>query len=216
MEKNRRNRVALLGALLVTGVVLAGMGTALGVEEAVQGIMGKAVSVVSLLGMGDQVTVYEDGKVIDNFTLAEGEEYIRETSDYAIHIGTMTEEEMAKRQAEAEAQMDELLEIAKKDSRVQELIEGKEYNVTGMGTGFTGGMDEQKIDTVFLMLEVEGKYYVVTIDMGSETVKSVEEQQSPVGYFISRGPDGETTWSEGVPEGIHRPEWLPPIPSVPK
>ena len=88
-----RNRVALLGALLVTGLVLAGMGTALGVEEVFQRI-GKAVSIV---GTGDQVTVYEDGKVIDNFTLAEGEEYIWETSDYATHIGTMTEEEMEKR-----------------------------------------------------------------------------------------------------------------------
>jgi len=37
MEKNfRRNRVALLGALLVTGLVLAGLGTALGVGEVFQ------------------------------------------------------------------------------------------------------------------------------------------------------------------------------------
>lgn len=193
--------MALLGALLVTGLVLAGLGTALGVGEAVQGIMRKTVSVV---GIGDQVTVYEDGKVIDNFTLPEGGNYTWETSDGAIHIFEMTEEEMEKRQAEAEAQMNRSLEIAKKDSRVQELIEGKEYNVIGMGTGFR---DEQKIGTAFLMLEVEGKYYVVTIDLNSETVKSVEEQQSPAGSFIT-GPDGETTWSEGIPEGVHRP----PIP----
>lgn len=196
--------MALLGALLVTGLVLAGLGTALGVGEVFQEI-GKVVSVV---GIGDQVTVYEDGKVIDNFTLPEGGEYTWETSKGAIHIFSMTEEEMEKRQAEAEAQMNRSLEIAKKDSRVQELIEGKEYNVTGMGTGFTGGMDEQKIDTAFLTLDVEGKYYVVAIDMSSKTVKSVEEQQSPAGYFITTGPDGETTWSEGIPEGIHRP----PIP----
>ena len=37
MEKNfRRNRVALLGALLVVGLVLAGLGTALGVGEVLQ------------------------------------------------------------------------------------------------------------------------------------------------------------------------------------
>ena len=203
MEKNTRNRVALLGALFVTGLVLAGLGTALGGGEVFQRI-GKAVSVV---GIGDQVTVYEDGKVIENFTLPEGEEYTWETSDYGIHIGPMTEEEMEKRQAEAEAQKNRFLEIAKKDSRVQELLEGKEYSVTGMGTGFTGGMDEQKIETAFLTLEVEGKYYVVTIDMNSETVNSVEEQQSPAGGFIT-GPDGETKWSEGIPEGVHRP----PIP----
>ncbi|MBC8521706.1 MAG: hypothetical protein H8D26_06935, partial [Methanomicrobia archaeon] len=114
MKKNRRNRVALLGALLVTGLVLAGLGTALGVGEVFQEI-GKAVGVVAI---GNQVTVYEDGKVIENFTLPEGGEYTWETSDYGIHIGTMTEEEMEKRQAEHEAELNKWLEIAKNDSRV--------------------------------------------------------------------------------------------------
>ena len=209
MEKNTRNKVALLGVLLVAGLILAGLGTALGVGEAVQGIMGKTVSIV---GIGDQVTVYEDGKVIENFTLPEGESYTWETSDYGIHIGTMTEEEMDKRQAEHEAELNNWLEIAKKDSRVQELIEDKEYKAVYAGKG--GKIGEE--DTAFLTLDVEGKYYVVAIDLDTETVKSVEEQQSPAGGFITVGPDGETKWSEGVPEGIHRPEWLPPIPSVPK
>lgn len=197
--------MALLGALLVTGLVLAGLGNALGAGAVFQ----EKAKVFGAMVISDQVTIYEDGKVIQNFTLPEGEreEYTWDTSDGAIHIFKMTEEEMEKRQAEAEAQMNRSLEIAKKDSRVQELIVGKEYNVTVMGTSFTGRMDEQKIDTAFLMLEVEGKYYVVTIDLNSETVKSVEEQQSPAGSFIT-GPDGETTWSEGIPEGVHRP----PIP----
>ena len=209
MEKSRRNRVALLGALLVTGLVLAGLGTALGVGEAVQGIMWKTVSIV---GIGDQVTVYEDGKVIENFTLPEGEAYTWETSDYGIHIGTMTEEEMDKRQAEHEAELNNWLEIAKKDSRVQELInEDKEYKAVYAGKG--GKIGEE--DTAFLTLDVDGKYYVVAIDLDSETVKLVGEQQSLSGGFTV-GPDGETKWSEGIPEGVHRPEWLPPIPSVPK
>ena len=195
--------MALLGALLVTGLVLAGLGNALGAGAVFQ----EKAKVFGAMVISDQVTIYEDGKVIDNFTLLKGENYTWETSEYGIHIGPMAEEEMEKRQAEAEAQMNRSLEIAKKDSRVQELIVGKEYNVTVMGTSFTGRMDEQKIDTAFLMLEVEGKYYVVTIDLNSETVKSVEEQQSPAGSFIT-GPDGETTWSEGIPEGVHRP----PIP----
>ena len=196
--------MALLGALLVTGLVLAGLGTAFGADAVFQ----EKAKVFRAIVISDQVTISEDGKVALNFTLPEGESYTWETSDYGIHIGTMTEEEMAKRQAEAEAEMNRFLEIAKKDSRVQELLEGKGYNVTGTGTGFKDG---KKIDTAFLMLDVEGKYYVVTIDMNSETVKSVEEQQSPAGGLIT-GPDGETKWSEGV----HRPEWLPPIPSVPK
>ena len=33
------------------------------------------------------VTVYEDGKVIDNFALPEGGNYTWETSDYGIHNG---------------------------------------------------------------------------------------------------------------------------------
>jgi uncharacterized protein YggL (DUF469 family) len=207
MEKNTKNRVALLGALLVTGLVLAGMGTALGVGEVFQEI-GKSVGVVAI---GNQVTVYEDGKVIENFTLAEGESYTWETSDYGIHIGTMTEEEMEKMQAEHEAELNKWLEIAKNDSRVQELIEDREYKAVYAGKG--GKIGEE--GTAFLTLDVEGKYYVVAIDLNSETVKSVEEVQSLAGG-VTVGPDGETKWSEGVPERVHRPEWLPPIPSVPK
>ena len=66
-----------------------------------------------------------------------------------------------------------------------------------------GGMAERIIDISVLTLEVEGKYYVVTVDMNSETVKSVEEQNL-AGYTITTGPDGETTWSEGVPEEVQQ------------
>jgi len=198
MKKNRKNRVALLGALLVTGLVLAGLGTAFGTGALFQ----EKAKEFRAMVISDQVTIYEDGKVVQNFTLPEGENYTWETSDGAIHVFTMTEEEMEKKQAEAEAEMNRFLEIAKKDSRVQELLEGKEYNVTGMGTGFR---DEQKIETAFLMLEVEGKYYVVTIDPDNETVESVEEQSSSMTEFCV-GPGCET-------REIHRPEWLPSIPS---
>ena len=172
--------MVLLGALLALGLVLAGIGTVLGVGEVFQRINEKVVCGVIVVG-NHQVIVYEDGKVIDNFTLPEGEEYTRENVDYVIHVGPVTEEE--KRQAEErEAEVNRSLEIAKRDSRVQELIEGKEYDVIGAGgTSFTGG-----IDIAVLTLEVEGKYYVVTVDMNSETVISVEEQQSPSG-FISIG-----------------------------
>ena len=193
MEKNfRRNRVALLGALLVIGLVLAGLGTALGVGGVFQ--FEKTFRTVVIT---DQVTICEDGKtVVQNFTLPEGEEYTWETSEGGIHIFTTTEEETEKRQAELEAELNKCLEIAKRDSRVQELLEGKEYNVLGTGTGIRDG---EKIDRTLLVLEVEGKTYVVKIDMNSETVKSVEEH-------ITTGPDGETiSWSEGVPEGVHRP-----------
>ena len=198
MEKNRKNRVVLLGALLVLGLVLAGIGTVLGVGEVFQGINEKVVC--GVIVVGNQVTLYEDGKAIDNFTLPEGEEYTWENVDYAIHVGPVTAEE--KRQAEeSEAEMNRSLEIAKRDSRVQELIEGKEYDVISAGTSFTGGMAERIIDISVLTLEVEGKYYVVTVDMNSETVMSVEEQQSPSGFVsIGAGDKREPTWSEEEPE----------------
>lgn len=199
MEKNRKNRVVMLGALLALGLVLAGLGTALGVGEAFQGIE-KSFGVVITCG---QVTISEEGKtVVLNFTLPEGENYAWKTSNGAIHIFTMTEEEIEKSQTEIKADMNRFLEIAKRDSRVQELIEGKEYDVAGTGTCFKDG---EKDDTTLLMLEVEGKDYMVTIDTNRETVESIEEQQNATGFSVSSGPDGEITWSEGVQEGVQRP-----------
>jgi hypothetical protein len=193
MEKNKKNRVVLLGALLALGLVLAGVGTAFGAGAVFQ----EKAKVFRAMVITDQVTICEDGKtVLQNFTLPEGEGYTWETSEGGIHIFTMTEEETEKRQAEFEAELNKCLEIAKGDSRVQELLEGKGYNVLGTGTGIRDG---EKIDRTLLMLEVEGKTYVVKIDMNSETVKSVEEH-------FTTGPEGETiSWSEGVPEGVHRP-----------
>lgn len=194
-----KNRVALLGALLALGLVLAGLGTAFGAGAVFQ----EKAKVFGAMVISDQVTIYEDGKVIQNFTLPEGGNYTWETSDGAIHIFTMTEEEREKGQAESEAEMNELLEIAKKDSRVQELIGGEEYEV--VSTGKAGNKIDEE-DTAFLMLEVGDKYYIVTIDMDSERVESVEEQQSSAGC-ITVGPDGKPTWSEGVPQKdyTHRP-----------
>ncbi|MCK4398292.1 MAG: hypothetical protein KAV25_04800 [Methanophagales archaeon] len=109
MEKNTKNRVALLGALLITGMVLAGMGTALGVGELFRGI-GKTVSVVAT---GDQVTIYAEGKVVHNFTLPEGEEFAWGISDGAIRVFSMTEEEKERRQAEHEAELNSSLRSVK-------------------------------------------------------------------------------------------------------
>ena len=183
---------------------MAGIETVLGVGEVFQGINEKVVCRVILVG--NQVALYEDGKEIDNFTLPEGEEYTWENVYYAVHVGPMTEEEKRQAAEESEAEMNRSLEIAKRDSRVQELIEGKEYDVISAGTSFTGGMAERMIDISVLTLEVEGKYYLVTVDMNSETVISVEEQQSPSGFVsIGAGDKREPTWSEEEPEGVLRP-----------
>ncbi|MBA7522362.1 hypothetical protein ES705_14481 [subsurface metagenome] len=72
-------------------------------------------------------------------------------------------EEIEKRQAE----LDKLHEIAMYDSKVQELIEGKSYTVT------SGGMTSADMGEI--ILKIDEKHYIITIDLNSETVKSVEE-----------------------------------------
>jgi hypothetical protein len=75
--------------------------------------------------------------------------------------------------------MNKLLEIAKRDSRVQELVEREDYRVAAIGRivgiGQQGNHDES---VAILTLEVKGRYYWVTIDLSNETVKSVEERVS--------------------------------------
>jgi hypothetical protein len=75
--------------------------------------------------------------------------------------------------------MNKLLKIAKRDSRVQELVEREDYRVAAIGRivgiGQQGNHDES---VAILTLEVKGRYYRVTIDLGNEAVKSVEERVS--------------------------------------
>ncbi|HJH26235.1 MAG TPA: hypothetical protein C5S37_05535 [Methanophagales archaeon] len=71
--------------------------------------------------------------------------------------------EIEKRQAE----LDKLHEITMNDSKVQELIEGKSYTVT------SGGMTSADIGEI--ILKIDEKHYIITIDLNSETVESVEE-----------------------------------------
>ena len=73
--------------------------------------------------------------------------------------------------------MSKLLEIAKRDSRVQELVEREDYRVAALGWIVGIGQQSNHDESVaILTLEVKGRYYNVTIDLGSETVKSVEER----------------------------------------
>ena len=57
-------------------------------------------------------------------------------------------------------------EKAREDVRVQRIIGGKNYTVTGMRR-------VEEIDNVILMVEVEGKNYEVVFDLDTETVESV-------------------------------------------
>ena len=124
--REKKGRMVLLCVLLVTGLVAAGIASALGVGNLL------------------------DGKRVETLTLPE-----------------------------EETQVDEWLVIAKKDPRVLELIEGKEYKIAGSGYLKIGG---KEIGT--LMLEIERKCYEVAIDLENEVVISIEERELKWSVFI--------------------------------
>ncbi|MEA2033022.1 MAG: hypothetical protein U9N41_05510 [Euryarchaeota archaeon] len=76
---------------------------------------------------------------------------------------------------EIEVVQEEAIKIALNDSRVQELIKGKEYQVLGVG-GVPGRIESA--DMVALGLGVGEKVYTIWVDMKNQTVTSVEEQSS--------------------------------------
>lgn len=197
MEKRMKNRLALLGSLLVIGLILAGIGSALGAGTVLQ----KPDLFLAKISDG-KITVSKNNEVIDTYSLQEEKNYTLDTSGGSIRIGYLTKEEMERAQAERSAELNNLIEIAKRDSKVQKLIEGKKYTI--IGTGLIGFSNPQTVyisnepnengtynlialaphegneKTGFVGLEIEGKYYKVTIDLNGETVKSIEEQASPV------------------------------------
>ncbi|KAB2946797.1 MAG: hypothetical protein MPEBLZ_01937 [Candidatus Methanoperedens nitroreducens] len=95
-----------------------------------------------ILVAGNQVTIYEGGKVIQNFTLPEGEEYTWNTSNGGVYIsggigrGVGDGKLNGRSQAERETELNKSINIARNDSRVQDLLESKglvERRRRGMG-----------------------------------------------------------------------------------
>ena len=76
---------------------------------------------------------------------------------------------------EIEVVQEEAIKIALNDSRVQELIKGKAYQVLGVG-GVPGKIESA--DRVALGLGVGEKVYTIWVDLKNQTVTSVEEQSS--------------------------------------
>ena len=146
---------------------MAGTATALGAG----GLLKFAGKKVSAVAINNQLKIYEDGKLVKEITLPKGE-YTIETSGYKIVFHKMTPEEIEKAQTEHEKKMSKWLEIANKDSRIQELTNGKGIHKKDAVWAMIDG------DVAILTVKVEGKYYKITIDLKSETVKSVEEQSS--------------------------------------
>ena len=193
MNGEMKNRLALLSILLVAGLLMAGIGTALGAGNLLK-FAGKQVSAVA---MNDQLKIYEDGKLVKEVTLPEGE-YVWESSGHKLVLHKMTSEEMKKKIAEHQEKLNKWLEIANKDSRVQELTNGEgiqykegEYILrysltTGKGKPVPVG---EPADTTILAFEANGKIYEVRINLNSETVTSVEERSSNMRSYCY-GPNG--------------------------
>jgi len=87
MVSKMKNRLALLSILLVAGLLMAGIGTALGAGNLLR-FAGKEISAVAT---NNQLKIYEDGKLVKEVTLPE-EEYIIETSGHKIVFRKMTKE----------------------------------------------------------------------------------------------------------------------------
>jgi len=208
MVSKMKNRLALLSTLLVAGLLMAGVGTALGAGNLLK-FAGKEVSAVA---MNDQLKIYEDGKLVKEVTLPEGE-YVWESSGHRLVLHKMTSEEMKKKIAEHQEKLDKWLEIANKDSRVQELTNGEgiqykegEYILrysltTGEGKLVPVG---EPADTAILAFEANGKIYEVRIDLNSETVTSVEERSSNMRSYCY-GPEGPIDCSKLPLHGPHAP-----------
>ena len=102
MRGEIKKRLALLSILLVAALATAGIVTAFGASDSLK-FAGKEVKVVV---MGEQIRIFEDGKLLKEITVPEGK-YIIETSGYKIVLHKMTQEEIEKSQAEHEKEMNE-------------------------------------------------------------------------------------------------------------
>jgi len=174
MKGKMKDRLILLSILLVAGLAIAGIATAFGAGSLLK-FAGKEVRVVA---MGELLEIYENGKLIKEIKLPEGEyNFTIEAAGHKllhkITVHKMTKEEIEKAQLEHERELNKWLEIVNKDSRIQKLTDGKGIQSKDVISAITGGGDE-----IILIVKVEGKYYKITIDLNSKTVKSVEEKSS--------------------------------------
>ena len=180
MKRRMKNRLALLGILLIAGLFIV-----LSVPVRTEFTSSEGVSVAI---EGSQGTIYKDGKVLQTFTLPrsyfEGEEDYEYTwnssniSEEGIRIG----KKVIKKVEIPEAQLNELIEISMEDNRVWKLIEEKEYKVTAATIDPLREKNDTRIysenQEALMVLEVEGKYYQIRINLLSKTVSDVREQVS--------------------------------------
>lgn len=192
-----KKRMIMLGGLVILGIMLAIAGNTLGAGELIHDAINKITGTTKVVVEGNNATIYEDGTIIGKVELREikegGDSNNPENTPYGHYIDllmpNMTKEKWLEENLNSERRMNETMktcetmnnktfEIAKKDGRVKELIEGKEYKLLGSGTAIVYKTDNNKsyelrLDT--LLIEVDGKEYEITIDTNGEKVLSINE-----------------------------------------
>ncbi|MEA2075296.1 MAG: hypothetical protein U9O85_06135 [Euryarchaeota archaeon] len=204
MEKSRKNRVALLGALLMTGLVLAGIGTAFGAGAVFQE---KSPMRLEAISEGDvtKIVVFGDGEEIETLNVSKvgafsivssassGEIRIESEPRLAM-VGTYTVEDMDIYTKLSEEQRCKAIEITKRNETVQEILEGAEnYHISvydvmkmeeiekeGKGKGVKLVYEEDKARVeirVFKEYEDEKglKEHSVIVDLAKEEVTEINE-----------------------------------------
>ena len=180
MKRRMKNRLALLGILLIAGLFIV-----LSVPVRTEFTSSEGVSVAIEDSQG---TIYKDGKVLQTFTLPrsyfEGEEDYEYTwnssniSEGGIRIG----KKVIKKVEIPEVQLNELIETSMEDNRVWKIIEEKEYKVTAATIDPLREKNDTRIysenQEALMVLEVEGKHYQIRINLLSKTVSDVREQAS--------------------------------------
>ncbi|ODS37408.1 hypothetical protein BEH94_04615 [Candidatus Altiarchaeales archaeon WOR_SM1_SCG] len=194
MKNKIKNRIGMIGVLLVAGFVLAVIGNALGAGELIQGTPKLfETDIAKVVVTENQVIVYKDGKVVQNFTLPkEQTEFVIENSTTAKEIcaqehggnssacdkeieeyknASETVIEFIKAQISDErmaTREEKILAIINESSRVREIIEGKKYEMAGIGqnTGPENTILTQRIN-------VGEKRYLIEINMSREVTEKL-------------------------------------------
>jgi len=184
MRGEIKKRLALLSILLVAGLAMAGVATTLGASDTLK-FTESEVSVL-LAPKDGKITIKVDGKVVKETILP----YDISKYKCAWEISGNEIRVVVHAPAEFENKVSKWLEIANKDSRIQKLTDGE-------------GIQSEDVDTimfsnneVILTVNINGKYYKITIDLNSETVKSIEELQ--ISYVR---PSSEVSRDENEDEG---------------
>lgn len=202
MKKNTKRRVALLSALLVAGLVLAGLGTAFGAGAVFQEETPLRLEAISEGGF-TKIVVFGDGEEIETLNVSEAGAFSIVTSTLSgeirieseprlVMVGTYTAGDIYTKLSEE--QRCKAIEIAKRNETVQGILEGAEnYHITvydvmkmeeiekeGKGRGIKLVHEEDKARVeirVFNEYEDERglKEYSVIVDLAKEEVTEINE-----------------------------------------